>query len=90
MDWRKQLCDMAYYRKNVVREILVEDNDGLTLESVWREYSKQKVDGEYIQPYIMFELKKIVVPRNLFEAPGIYTWFAYSFPECEIAFTPAS
>jgi len=84
MDWRKQVCEMAYNRTNIVREILVENNDGLTLESVWREYSKQKIGNEYVQPYIIFELKKIVVPRDLFEAPGIYTWFAYSFPVCEI------
>lgn len=90
MDWRKQVCEMAYHRTNIVREIVVEINDGLTLETVWREYSKQKYGNEYIQPYIIFELKKITVPSDLFVAPGIYTWFAYSFPECEITFTTSS
>ena len=84
MDWRTQICDMAYYQKNVVSEIFVEDNNGPTLDSVWSEYSKTMINNEYIGIHVVPELKKIYVPHDLFDGPGIYMWFAHCFPNCVI------
>jgi hypothetical protein len=92
-NWRSvwnQICDMAYYKKNIVSQILVEVDelsmDDPTLDSVWAEYSKTKIDDAYIGIHVIPELQKIFVPRELFEAPGVYTWFSHCFPNCVVTF----
>lgn len=94
----QQIYDMSYYRKNVVEEIItdVSEYDDLykyqnfneiTLEYIWKFNSSFKnVDGEYLHPLIVPELKKIYVPRFLFETLGVFEWFKYSFPKCKILF----
>lgn len=86
--WQK-LCDMAYYRKNVVSEFIVDglyeeilklkNLEELTLDFQWKNYQELK-------PLIIPELKYIYVPRILFESLGVYAWFKYSFPNCKIEF----
>jgi hypothetical protein len=86
--WQK-LCDMAYYRKNVVSEFIVDglydellklkNLEELTLDFQWKNYQQLK-------PLIIPELKYIYVPRILFESLGVYAWFKYSFPNCKIEF----
>jgi len=94
----QQICDMSYYRKNIVEEIKtdVSEYDDLykyqnfneiTLEYIWKFNSSFKnVDGEYLQALVVPELKNIYVPRFLFETLGVFEWFKYSFPNCKILF----
>lgn len=80
---------MAYYRKNVVSEFIVDglydellklkNLEELTLDFQWKNYQQLK-------PLIIPELKYIYVPRILFESLGVYAWFKYSFPNCKIEF----
>jgi hypothetical protein len=90
--WQR-LCDMAYYRKNVVSEFIVDGLLGdleqellesnnveeLTLDFQWQKYQQLK-------PLVIPELKYIYVPKTLFESLGVYSWFRYSFPNCKIEF----
>jgi len=90
--WQR-LCDMAYYRKNVVSEFVVdgllgdlehellesENIEELTLDFQWQKYQRLK-------PLVIPELKYICVPKILFESLGVYSWFRYSFPNCKIEF----
>jgi hypothetical protein len=90
--WQR-LCDMAYYRKNVVSEFVVDGLLGdleqellesnnieeLTLDFQWQKYQQLK-------PLVIPELKYIYVPKTLFESLGVYSWFRYSFPNCKIEF----
>jgi hypothetical protein len=84
---------MAYYRKNVVSEFVVDGLLGdleqellesknieeLTLDFQWQKYQRLK-------PLVIPELKYICVPKILFESLGVYSWFQYSFPNCKIEF----
>lgn len=90
------VCDMAYYRKDVCSELKifpsfdVEVNlsetykftnfNELTLDYIWDNPKK------YNQALVVSELKTIFVPKCLFECIGVYKWFEYSFPNCEIVF----
>ena len=92
-----RLCDMGYRRENLVEELVMnptssmEDRfyeknscknvDDLTLDHTWKAYSKQYKDA-----LVVPELKRIYVPRSLFECLGVYAWFQYSFPNCKIEF----
>ena len=98
----QQLCDMAYYRKNISPMISVDrDNyydllryrvsaenfDQITLYYMWKQTSSvQKLDGTPIEPLVVPELLEIYVPRVLFETLGVYQWFKHSFPMCSILF----
>ena len=91
------LCQMAYTREGIVEELCVypssnneaafyernscDNFEQLTLDYVWTEYSKK-----FHTVLEVPELKKIYVPRALFECLGVYKWFEYSFPNCEIKF----
>jgi len=80
---------MAYYRKNVVSEFVVDglyeeileskNVEELTLDFQWQKYQQLK-------PLVIPELKYIYVPKLLFESLGVYSWFRYSFPNCKIEF----
>jgi hypothetical protein len=50
----------------------------LTLDHVWK-----KFDGE---PRINKTLRRLHVPRVLFEDLGVRQWFAYSFPRCKVTY----
>jgi hypothetical protein len=86
--WKK-LCDMAYYRKNVVSEIVTDGTyeellqskniEEMSLDFQWKNYNSLK-------PLVINELKYIFVPKILFESLGVYAWFRYSFPNCRIDF----
>lgn len=94
--WSK-LCDMAYKRQGIQEEVCViptssnevhfyerntcHNYDELTLDYTWEKYSK-----EYRDVYTVPELKRIYVPRSLFECLGVYKWFEVSFPNCKIEF----
>jgi len=84
MDWRTQICNMAYYRQDIVSDLMVAHRNGPTLDSVWDIYSKIKIDDEYIGVHVVPELKKVYVPAELFDSLGIYAWFSYCFPNCVI------
>lgn len=100
LEWQafwSRLCTMAYTREDIAEELCVypktnneavfyERNccsnlDTLHLDHMWEKYSKQ-----YHEALVVPELKKIHVPRALFECLGVYKWFEYSFPNCEITF----
>lgn len=88
---------MAYTREGIQEELCVypssknesafyernncDNFEQLTLDYVWCEYSK-KFKNVMMVP----ELKRIYVPRTLFECLGVYKWFEYSFPNCDITF----
>lgn len=55
----------------------------LTLDNIWKQYSH--IYGP-IQPKVIPELKKLVVPKCLFECLGVRSWFRHSFPNCEVVF----
>ena len=80
---------MAYYRKNVVSEIVTDGTyeellhskniEEMSLDFQWKNYNSLK-------PLVINELKYIFVPKILFESLGVYAWFRYSFPNCRIDF----
>jgi hypothetical protein len=57
--------------------------DFLTLDNIWKQYSY--LYGP-IQPKVIPQFKKLVVPRCLFECLGVRSWFLHSFPNCQIVF----
>jgi hypothetical protein len=94
--WRK-ICDMAYYRKRVTSKITTKydgvfldnivkkDYTEYTFDYIWYQISKAKSpQGLHIDALIVPELLEIYVPRVLFECAGVYVFFRYSFPNCEI------
>jgi hypothetical protein len=99
--WR-QVCDMAYYRKNVTTHIHINERnypelleymknaknfDQITLDYTWAQTSSVKnADGTHIEVCVVPELLDICVPRILFETLGVYSWFKHSFPKCVILF----
>lgn len=68
--------EAAFYERNSCGNF-----EQLTLDHAWSEYSKK-----FHMVLEVPELKKIHVPRALFECLGVYKWFDYSFPNCEITF----
>lgn len=92
-----QVCDMAYERTNIVEELVVKPTtsieeafykhnscknaEEISLDYTWKKYSQTHSDA-----LVVPELKRIYVPRTLFECIGVYAWFNYSFPNCEIHF----
>lgn len=99
--WQK-ICDMAYYRNNIVKEVVTgwtehgnivdfkheaSNFEEITLEHTWKNFSQLKDDnGNFLEALVVPELQEIFIPRILFEAPGVYTWFQHSFPNCLILF----
>lgn len=100
--WRN-VCNMAYFRKDIVSELIVIPEDGeyeyletldlewedayVTLDYAWKNVSKlTNKHGEFLQPLVVPEFKEIYVPRILFSSPGVYSWFSYSFPNCNVFF----
>jgi len=61
--------------------------DKITLDYEWKFVSTFKnVDGSFLEPMVVPELREIYVPRILFETMGVYSWFKHSFPNCTILF----
>lgn len=100
--WRR-VCNMAYFRKDIVSELIVIPEDGeyeflekldlewehacFTLDYAWKTISKlTDANGEFLQPLVVPELKEIYIPNILFQSPGVYSWFSYSFPNCKVFF----
>jgi hypothetical protein len=95
----KQVCDMAYERKNIVEELVVtpesqnemlfyarnncSNAEEITLDYTWKQYSSF---AHPEGPLVVPELKRIYVPCSLFECLGVYSWFKHSFPNCEIQY----
>jgi hypothetical protein len=98
----KILCDMAYFNHNAdVEEIIVtspydekedarfyERNRGrirnhglLCFHHIWRQY-------DAYTPIINHNLKRIVVPRELFDALGMRSFMKEVFPQCKVVFWP--
>jgi len=93
--WR-QLCDMAYYRKNIVEKLIVlpkserdtqiylngglKNEKEICFDTVWKEYSY--VGNTQVVP----ELKELYVPCDLFVCPGVWSLMNYCFPNCKIVF----
>ncbi len=93
----KHICEMAYFRENIVETIVLppENYDELkrykskeiTLEHTWKSWSRLRdSNGAYLDAQVVPELKEIYVPRILFETIGVYAWFNHSFPNCSILF----
>lgn len=55
----------------------------ITLDYTWKIYSKA---FKTKMPHVIPELKRLHVPRILFEELGIRPWFKYSFPNCVVTF----
>jgi hypothetical protein len=90
MDWQEvweTVCDMAYLRKHICREIVAvmpydkTIPDDITLDFTWDLYSKK-----YRETHVVPEFQSLHVPQELFETPGASHWFEYSFPNCIITF----
>ena len=93
--WR-QLCDMAYYRKDVCEKLIVlpkYDKDSalytsgklrnekdICFNTVWKEYSNAG-DVQKVP-----ELKELYVPCDLFVCPGVWSFMDHCFPNCKIVF----
>jgi hypothetical protein len=59
----------------------------LTLDYMWKQYSvRRDINGNFIEPQIVPELKYLFVPRILFDSLGIRSWFQFSFPNCKVQF----
>ena len=59
----------------------------LTLDYMWKQYSKRRdINGHFIEPQVVPELKYLFVPRILFDSLGIRSWFQFSFPNCKVQF----
>jgi hypothetical protein len=97
----QQICDMAYHNKNIVGHVYASSKvlgdidqyknasnfELITLDHSWTVVSQCKDEnGKFLQARVVPELQEIYVPRKLFEAMGVYTWFQYSFPNCVILF----
>ena len=96
--WHR-VCGLAFFRKNIVTKIIVDDTDDIkhyrscrnfeevTLDYTWKFYSSLRDEnGNYIDTLIVPELEQIYVPHALFEALGVHSWFKHSFPNCVISF----
>jgi hypothetical protein len=95
MFWTK-LCDMAYFREGICSELKIHPEftieynlketfqfpnfNELTLDYTWNN------PEIYKEALVVPELKTLYVPKCLFECLGVYKWFEYSFPNCEILF----
>lgn len=93
----QHICEMAYRRENIVDGVVIpigeydeikkHYDEEITLDYTWKTWSRLRdSDGKYIDALVVPELKEIYVPRILFETPGVYAWFNYSFPNCSIFF----
>lgn len=98
----KHLLDMAYFRKNISDRILVDMSDVndirkwarydmdfylLTFDYVWQEYAQQRdVEGGFLVPKVVPELRELFVPAILFETLGSMTFMKQVFPNCRISF----
>jgi hypothetical protein len=73
---------------NYLKKLDIEwEHQHITLSYAWRNISKlTDKNGEFLNPLVVPELEEIYVPNILFQAPGVYTWFSYSFPNCKIFF----
>ena len=98
----KILCDMTYFNHNVeVEEIIVtspygEKDDArfyernssrirnhplLCFDHIWRQY-------DALTPIVTPSLKRLVVPRALFDVLGVRSFMKDMFPNCKVVFWP--
>jgi hypothetical protein len=91
--WNR-ILKMAYLREGVVESMIA-----IPCDSRDNEYYKQKIPSNYHditidhawkqfsgEPCVVLELKKIFVPKDLFSSIGIFSFFNYCFPNCEIVY----
>jgi len=71
-----ELEESKYYERNRSR---IRNHHLLCLEEIWSKYDR-------FEPFVNTRLKELVVPRVLFECPGVRHFFEFSFPECEVVF----
>ena len=96
--WQR-VCNLAFFRKDIVTRIIVDYTDDIkkymscrnfeeiTLDYTWKIYSSIKDEnGNYIEALVVPELEQLCVPHAIFEALGVYAWFKHSFPNCVISF----
>lgn len=67
-----------YYRRG-----LPINSDVITLDHMWKYYSKQH--GAEM-PKVVPEFEHLHVPRGLFNSLGVIPWFRHSFPNCTVSF----
>ena len=68
-----------YYQKRIP-----ENEDQITFDYTWKRFSKN-----YGAPYTLFiipDLRRLHVPRVLFDSLGVSQFFRHSFPNCKITF----
>ena len=59
------------------------NSEHITLDYMWKHYSK----GHGTEmPGVVPELRKLCIPRSLFQSLGVGPWFRHSFPNCDIVF----
>jgi len=102
-EWQKLwrvVCDLAYnpnakqYESVSVYSYNSESQDArlygsytvqnqhlICLDEVWRSYDKSL-------PFVNKTLKRLYVPRVLFNCMGVQNWFKFSFPNCEVTYWP--
>ena len=72
----EQLCDMAYFGKNICERLMIEDPG--SFEPVWRRYDKY-------EPKPVLELKELYIMEE-FECPGFQSFIRAIFPNCKIMY----
>ena len=55
----------------------------ITLDFMWKKYNQIYRTG---MPHVVPQLKRLHVPKALFENLGVKQWFEHSFPNCQIMY----
>jgi hypothetical protein len=54
----------------------------ITLDYMWKKYNETHKE----MPHVVPQLKRLHVPKALFESLGVRQWFEHSFPNCLITY----
>jgi hypothetical protein len=68
--------ELQFYERNSTR---IRNHHLLCFQEIWSKYDR-------FEPFVNSQLTELVVPRVLFECPGVRHFFEFSFPECKVVF----
>ncbi len=62
------------------------DFEKLTLKHTWQEYNRELKGGGFVEPEVIPQFERLVVPAVLFDCLGVNSFMKQCFPNCKIVF----
>ena len=60
--------------------------DKLTFNYMWHSYSNERSNDQFLDPKVVPELERLVVPAILYSSLGVDPFIKECFPNCKVVF----